>query len=225
MGIRHYILLFVALGSIGLILSDGHASSFNGHDIQAEAHTLASDTQGLKPDIIALALKAYRTAEHQGHDKQHILTIIDYALPSYDKRLWVFNLADNKVLFHTWVAQGRGSGEVYATHFSNRAHTKESSIGLFATGKTYYGSDGYSLRLHGLEPGFNNHAYRRNVVMHGAWYVSKSFIHKAHRAGLSWGCPAVSKKIVKPLINTIKNDSLIFSYYPEHKWLSESKYL
>ncbi len=186
---------------------------------------LTAQASDLSPQVLKLALRAYQHAREQGLDKRQVLTIINYHQPSTDKRLWVIDLKDNKVLYNTFVAHGKGSGADYATHFSNRPGSLETSLGVFLTGKTFYGNDGYSMRLHGLEPGFNNNAYNRDVVMHGAWYVNQQFIDKYGRLGRSWGCPALSKKMDPKVINAIKGGTLVFAYYPESKWLDDSKYL
>lgn len=112
-----------------------------------------------------------------------------------------------------------------ATSFSNTPGSLKSSIGVFLTEETYDGKNGYSLRLRGLERGVNDNAYDRDIVIHGAPYVNPDMIKKYGQVGRSWGCPAVSKAIYKPLINTIKNDSVVFAYYPDQNWLSNSKFL
>lgn len=114
---------------------------------------------------------------------------------------------------------------VYSRAFSNRARSKASSLGTYLTMNSYSGGKGYSLNLQGLEPGYNDHAFSRRVVIHGAWYMSEKFIKSTGRAGRSWGCPAVGKSLAKPIINTIKNGSVVFAYYPDKNYLSHSKYL
>jgi hypothetical protein len=109
-------------------------------------------------------------------------------------------------------------------HFSNKVSSKETSLGTFVTKGTYMGSKGYSLNLQGLEKGFNDNAYNRRVVIHGAWYVEPDFIKKAGRAGRSWGCPSIAKTLAKPVINTIKGGSVVFAYYPDRNYLSHTGY-
>lgn len=185
----------------------------------------AEKTRTLNPRVLQLALNAYSCASQAGLNKKQILTIIDYSLPSTDKRLWIINLANKQVLLNTLVAHGRGSGGLMAHFFSDIPSTHESSLGLFLTGSTYTGHNGNSLRLIGLEKGYNEQAYTRDIVIHGAWYASESVAKKLGRLGLSWGCPAVPKNQIKPVINYIKNGTLVFAYYPEKKWLENSKYL
>src|SRR3990167_34702 len=186
---------------------------------------ITSQTSSLDPKVLQLALLAYEHARLQGLDKQQILTIINYQQPSIDKRLWVINLNDDKVLYNTYVAHGKNSGDNYADEFSNSPKSQESSIGVYVTGNTYYGNDGYSLHLIGLDSGFNSNAYSRSIVMHGAWYVSQYFIDQYGSLGRSWGCPAIDKTIEPQVVNTIKNGTVIFAYYPEKNWLDNSKYL
>ncbi len=180
----------------------------------------------LNPTIYRLAIKAYDYAtRHHDISRGNIITIIDYSLPSCKKRLWVINLLNHTILFHTLVAHGKKSGNDFAKYFSNKTGSLESSIGVFETGRSYYGRHGYSLRLYGLEKGVNNNAYERSIVMHKAWYVSKAMVHHLGRLGRSWGCPAVSRKVCKPIIQTIKNGSLLFVYYPDKHWLNTSEFL
>jgi hypothetical protein len=141
-----------------------------------------------------------------------ILTIIDFSLPSTDKRLWIIDLKHNTILKNTYVAHGMNSGENYALHFSNQPNTQMSAPGFYLTQNTYYGKHGYSLRLKGLEKGINDNAMKRAIVLHGAWYVSEDFIKKYGRLGRSFGCPAVPEAESEDIINLIKNGSLIFIY-------------
>lgn len=194
--------------------------------INGEIPTLSGSAQNLNPHILDLAIKAYSCAQKAGYkDPRQIISIIDYTLPSTQKRLWVIDLQTRQVIFNTLVAQGKYTGGLLARYFSDRPESKKSSLGLFLTDGTYVGHDGYSLRIQGLEPGFNDKAEQREIVIHGAWYVSESFARRAGRIGLSWGCPAVPKEVVTPLINTVKNGTLLFSYYPDPTWLAKSRFL
>jgi hypothetical protein len=193
--------------------------------IQNEVQTLSQQAPKLKTNVLKLALTAFYNAQHMGFDHRQILTVIDYNMPDYQKRLWVFNLKTHHVLYNTYVAHGKSSGNVYANHFSNRGGTHASSIGLFLTKNTYFGGKGLSLRLAGLDRGFNDNALRRNIVMHGAWYVSSAFAKEYGRIGESWGCPALSRQVAKPIINTIKNGTLVFAYASDYSWLHASRFL
>jgi hypothetical protein len=177
------------------------------------------------PKVWELALKAYNSALRKGYIKQKVVTVIDYSLPSSVKRMWVVDVDKQKVLYHTLVAHGKHTGGLFAKHFSDRPGSRASSIGTFITENTYMGSNGYSLRLRGLEPGFNDRAKSRAIVMHGAWYATQDFAKHHGRLGLSWGCPAVSPQLIRPIINNIKNGSLVFAYYPDTRWLKKSHFL
>lgn len=180
---------------------------------------------GIRVSVLEMALKAHQKAYQQGITKSKLMTLIDYSLPSKTKRLWVLDLDKKKVVYHTHVAHGSGSGLGEAIKFSNRPGSYQSSLGLFLTGHTYQGKNGLSLRLHGLEPGVNHNAYQRAIVMHPAHYVSDSFVKQHGRLGRSWGCPAVSYADSRPIINTIKEGVLIFAYYPDHAWMKASKFI
>jgi hypothetical protein len=193
--------------------------------VQTQTRILKAKASNINTEVLRLSLIAYSKARKRGLDQKQILTVIDYSKPSYEKRLWVFDMRSNKTLYNTWVSHGKNSGDVYATSFSNRVHSLQSSIGVFLTEETYFGGLGYALRLNGLEPGINDNALRRATVMHGARYVNAETVRRYGRVGRSWGCPAVSTDLVKPIINTIKNNTLVFAYYPDRHWLSHSRYL
>jgi hypothetical protein len=182
---------------------------------------------GISPDVLQLAVRAVQCATTRGAiEHPHTLTVIDYSRPSVVPRLWVFDLdAGGKLLYKELVAHGRNTGENMAKRFSDEMNSHQSSLGLFLTRNTYVGSNGYSLRLDGLEPGFNAHARQRAIVMHGAPYVDPSLGTAQGRIGRSWGCPAVRNAIARPLIDTIRDGGVIFSYYPDEDWLSTSKFL
>ncbi len=179
----------------------------------------------LSPNVLRLALQAVEVAEKQGLGNGQVVAIIDFSLPSTKRRLWVLDLEHKQVLFHELVAHGKGSGENFATAFSNQPGSFQSSLGLYVTESPYEGEHGYSLRLRGLEQGINDQAEARAIVIHGAWYVSQNMIEQQKRLGRSLGCPAVEPAVVKPLIDTLKNGRLLFAYYPDRQWLSTSKFL
>ena len=161
--------------------------------------------RGLSPKVLSRALDAVDAARARGFSgRDDLLTVIDYSLPSTRPRLWVLDLANGKVLFRELVAHGQGSGDNYATRFSNQPDSHQSSLGLFLTGGTYTGGNGYSLKLRGLESGVNDLAESRYIVMHGAWYVSPEHARTHGRIGRSWGCPALPQKTDGPVIDTIK---------------------
>lgn len=205
---------------VGLLLSASVAESQSTlfDSLQAQAPTLDGR-------ILGMALNADRCARARGLAKRNQLTVIDYSLPSTQQRLWVFDLDSQELTYHELVAHGVNTGADLATEFSNRHGSRQSSLGLFSTGKTYTGRNGYSLKLHGLERGINNEALARTIVIHGAWYVSEAHAKKHGRIGRSWGCPALESKVARPLIDSIKEGSLLFVYYPDQDWLDSSFYL
>lgn len=180
---------------------------------------------GLNAAVIDKVLTTLKCANANHLEYNNILTIIDYSRPSNEKRLWIIDLATKKLLFHTYVSHGIKSGTLLSRYFSNQYNSKASSIGIYQTDKSYYGRHGLSLRLEGLDPGFNDNAIRRDIVMHGGWYVNEAFIKKYGRPGRSWGCPALPLNLAQPIINTIKERSLLVIYYPHDHWLLKSKFL
>ena len=184
----------------------------------------AADLPRAGREAIGRALEAVDCAIRSGQAPAQRLTVIDYRLPSHRPRLWVLDLATGKLLFEELVAHGRGSGEARAVRFSNVENSYSSSLGLYRTLGTYDGENGYSLRLEGLEPGFNDRAWSRSIVMHGADYVSSAFIRAVGRLGRSHGCPAVRREVAKPLIDSIKEGQYLFAYYPDAAWLADSSF-
>ena len=181
---------------------------------------------GLNARVFDLALGAATCAIQSGDiDEALTLTVIDYSRPSTEPRLWVFDLRTRALLYRELVAHGQGSGDNMATRFSNEPDTHRSSLGLFVTGDTYVGENGYSLRLTGLDEGWNDRARERAIVMHGAPYVSADFVRAHGRIGRSWGCPALREGIAREVIDRVKGGGLLFAYYPDQDWLDSSKYL
>lgn len=194
-------------------------------DVSQQVQHLSQKAPQLNRKVLKLALVAYKNAESKGNVKKPVLTVIDYSLPSSKQRMWIFDLRNEKLLYNTYVAHGMNSGMNTPHHFSNKVMSKETSLGTYVTRDTYMGSKGLSLNLQGLERGFNDNAYNRRVVIHGAWYVEPDFIKKTGRAGRSWGCPSIAKTLAKPVINTIKNGSVVFAYYPDKFYLSHSGFV
>jgi L,D-transpeptidase-like protein len=180
----------------------------------------------LDPSVFNLALTAAGCAVQSGKvASPATLTVIDYSKPSTQKRMWVVDLRTHALLFEELVAHGQGSGNNLAMHFSNDAETHQSSLGLFETKDPYVGKNGYSLRLEGLDAGFNDRALERAIVMHGAPYVSEAVARAQGRLGRSWGCPAVRESVAHELIDAVKGSGLVFAYYPDPKWLATSQFL
>ena len=195
-----------------------------------EPETVLNQTNNLRPEVLELALEAYERGEVSGYVRRQVLTIIDYELPSYKRRLWVIDMKSGRVIYEEWVSHGmgkpRGSGGTMeeALSFSNTMGTLKSSLGLFITAETYFGRHGYSLKLDGLEEGVNDNARERLIVFHGAHYVTKDRAED-RLIGRSWGCPAVRPKISRVLIDAIKGGSVLWIYYPHDEWLGESEFL
>lgn len=175
----------------------------------------------LDPAVLALALKA-RDCATGGAPEGARLGVIDYSKPSTRKRLWIFDLERAQLLHHEYVAHGRGSGENHATVFSNREGSHQSSLGLFRTADTYEGGNGYSMRLDGLDPGFNDRARERYLVMHGAPYVDPEQGRRQGRLGRSLGCPAVRPEVAEEIIDTLREGHWLFAYYPDPDWLGRA---
>lgn len=181
---------------------------------------------GVSAQVLDLALNAVSCGLASGDlAAPPTLTLIDYSLPSARPRLWVFDLRSGQLLFKELVAHGRNSGDGVATRFSDVMGSRQSSLGLFLTADTYVGQNGYSLRLDGLEPGFNSQARARAIVMHGAKYVDPAIASTSGRVGRSWGCPALREAVARQLIDTVRGGGVIFSYYPDPAWLRTSKFL
>ncbi len=177
------------------------------------------------PRVLELATRALACRKHSTDRDDRILGIIDYSRPSTLPRLWIFDVVQQKLLYEERVAHGRNSGGNLAEHFSNEVGSLESSLGGFESAGTYVGHNGYSLRLRGLEPGFNDLAMERAIVVHGAPYVSEELVQRQGRLGRSFGCPAVRPAIARPLIDTLSEGSFLFAYYPDADWLARSRLL
>ena len=181
---------------------------------------------GISAQVLSLALNAVNCGVERGDlAAPPTLTVIDYSKPSVEPRLWVFDMTRGELLFNELVAHGRNTGENMSVHFSDAMNSHQSSLGLFVTDETYVGSNGYSLRLNGLEPGFNGRARERAIVMHGAPYVNETLASKQGRIGRSWGCPALREAVARDVIDTIRGGGVVFSYYPDSDWLKTSRFL
>lgn len=164
----------------------------------------------------------YKLSEQNAFDK-NILTIIDFTLSSTKKRMWVLDMANNKVLFNTVVAHGKNTGSEFATKFSNKVNSLQSSLGFYVTGETYYGKNGYSMFIDGMEKQFNSKARERYVVVHGASYANPSFANKLGRLGRSYGCPALPTALNNDIIDVIKNKSVIYIHSADKTYLNDSE--
>lgn len=221
--------------ALGITLDPGRLAidpiAANGSELEIPTELRGSfdrfrGTPGLDGEVLAMGLRALAHARAlRGDVARNRLTIIDYSLPSTEKRLWVLDLDADEVLFHERVAHGKGTGLDVAESFSNAAGSLASSLGTFVTGETYEGRHGHSLRLVGLEPGINDQAMDRAIVVHGADYVSTEFIDEHGRLGRSWGCPAVREAVVEDLIDAIRDGTVLFTWFPDPDFVAASTYI
>lgn len=165
---------------------------------------------------------AMESLDEMEYSNEEIVTIIDFSKPSTEKRLFILDLGNQKMLYHTYVAHGKNTGVNEAKYFSNRKGSNQSSLGLYSTGESYQGKHGYSLRLDGLEKGINDNARSRAVVIHSANYVSETFIKKHGRLGRSWGCPALPVESSKEIIDLIKEGTCLYIYADDPDYLENS---
>lgn len=186
------------------------------------ASALTRAAPGIDPDVVRMALLARDCAVRHGAPRPQRMAIIDYSRVSTLPRLWVFDLVRNRLMFVEHVAHGRGTGENRSERFSNREGSHQSSLGLFLTNETYFGENGYSLRMDGLDIGFNDAARDRLLVMHGADYVNPVQAVRQGRLGRSLGCPAVRRVVAQPIINALKGGQMLFAYHPDRMWRDRS---
>ena len=195
----------------------------------AQAATLQKSLQRSAPQldtqVLSHALNAVQCAKLQGNATAERLAVIDFSLPSSEKRLWIFDLKKRRLLLNDFVAHGQNSGDNLASNFSNVNGSHQSSIGLFRSAESYSGRHGYSLRMDGLEQGFNDRARERAIVIHGAKYVNPDWITTQGRIGRSQGCPAVRPEITKKVVDALKDGQFVFTWYPDPDWLQGSTFL
>lgn len=188
--------------------------------------TTGLENFGISHTVFELAMKGFDKLMRAGNiSTDSILTIVDFSKSSREKRMVVIDLKNQDVLFHTVVAHGRNTGAEYANSFSNQPRSHKSSLGFYITRGTYQGSNGYSLKLDGVERGFNDLAMARAIVMHAADYANEEVIMHKGYLGRSYGCPAVPQRLNKPIIDRIKNGNVLFLYYPDSKYLNHSQLL
>jgi hypothetical protein len=185
--------------------------------------SLGLDALELSRAAFEHAVKGFLALQQAGEIRNtDVLSIVDFSLPSNKKRLFVIDMANGRLLFNTFVAHGRNSGGLMATRFSNRTNSLMSSLGFYLTGDPFIGQHGYSLRLEGIEPGWNDHANRRAIIMHPADYVSEDHIRQWGLLGRSEGCPAIPQELDQPIIDEIKGGSCLFLYAPNKIYLKRS---
>jgi L,D-transpeptidase catalytic domain len=184
------------------------------------------DQYGLSEEAFSYAWDGYQKLLQENKiSRCDYLTICDFSQSSRQKRLYIIDAVNNKLLINTYVAHGKNSGAEYATKFSNKPESLQSSLGFYVTSNTYIGEHGLSLRLNGVDPGYNDKALERSIVIHGATYVDAARAKAGMYMGRSWGCPAVPQKESNNIITTIKNGTCLFIYYPSRNYLLNSKIL
>ncbi|GAB2722111.1 murein L,D-transpeptidase catalytic domain family protein [Halomonas garicola] len=216
------LLLSLSLGAFTLPLPAADFSAQVATTPAAGTSPLLHRLKQLAPNATPQALRMAAESLSCADPGAERLALIDFSRPSSQPRLWVFDLEHHRLLFKELVSHGQGSGNALATSFSNTPDSHQSSLGLFRTLNSYYGRNGYSLRLEGLEPNVNDLAFERAIVIHGADYVSNAFIDKTGRLGRSHGCPAVRSEVTYPLIDSLKNEQYVFAYYPDDEWLAST---
>jgi L,D-transpeptidase catalytic domain len=207
-----------------------HSATVKGfsEDFEEEVSSLYEEIDlqdfGLTRQAFELAYKGYiYLAEHHRLSRDNVLSICDFSQSSRNKRLYVIDLQEKKVLINTFVAHGRNSGSEYAHSFSNNPKSHKSSLGFFITEHTYVGDHGLSLKIHGIERGINDKADRRNIVIHGSRYVGADFLEGNPFNGRSFGCPAIPYAETDEVIDAIKDGSCLFIYHPTKKYIVKSK--
>jgi hypothetical protein len=193
--------------------ASGAPSAHTWNERTALVERLADLTGGPSRQALEAAVNAYENATRLGEvARTNLLTVIDYTRPSTEPRLWVLDLDLGRILYRELVAHGRASGDNLTRAFSNAPGSLMTSLGLFVTDTPYVGHNGYSLRLRGLDPGVNDRAFERAIVVHGAPYVSESVAARLGRLGRSWGCPAVRLDVARTLIDTIKGGTVLYAF-------------
>jgi L,D-transpeptidase catalytic domain len=188
--------------------------------------SLKLNTLGLSKEAFNYAIKGYnylRSAGKLANDQ--ILSIVDFSLPSSQKRLFVIDMENFKMLYNTYVAHGRNSGKEYASQFSNAPESFKSSLGFYVTKGTYNGEHGFSLQLEGEEKNINDNASSRAIVVHSADYVNERLIKSQGYIGRSLGCPALPKNLSTAIIQTIKNGTCLFMFSPNSNYVTLSPIL
>lgn len=186
--------------------------------------TALSEKLNINSQAVTFAINGYNKLKEQGRlTNQRYLTIADFSKPSSEERLYIIDMEQQEMVLQTFVAHGRNSGTLFAKHFSNRNASNQSSLGFYITGKPYSGKHGKSLILQGIEPGINDQAKDRAIVLHGADYVSNNAIRQMGYLGRSLGCPAVPNHLVRNIIETIQGESCLFIYAPDQQYLRNSQ--
>jgi hypothetical protein len=183
------------------------------------------DQAGLSHEAFDYAIKGYNKLVEEGRvGKQKYLTIIDFSQNSRQKRFYILDMENGELAWNTFVAHGKNSGLDEAESFSNALNSEKSSLGFYITSQTYTGKHGLSLRISGLDEGFNSNAEARGVVVHGAPYVNAGRVNSGYM-GRSQGCPALPQNEYAKVINLIKGGSVMFIYHPSEDYTQHSTIL
>ena len=214
--------LFLVAATLGALCSPAFAANTSSPGLY---NSLAQAAPELNPQALKSALSAMQCAVSSGASPAQNLAVIDYSQPSTARRLWIFDLRKKTLVLRDLVAHGQKSGENFATQFSNNEGSHQSSLGLFRTQESYQGANGYSLRMDGLEPGINDSARERAIVIHPASYVNPLWSQTQGRIGRSQGCPAVRPQVARQVVDKLKDGQFMFAWYPDQHWLQSSAYL
>jgi hypothetical protein len=220
--------LFFMLLFVPFMNNSGSDNPVPAREEQRDLYAILNlSVKGLSNDVFQLALKGQRKLDTDGKLRNSgILTIVDFSQSSKNKRLYVIDLLHKAILFNTYVAHGRNTGDEYATHFSNVSGSNKSSLGFYITKEEILGSSvGLSLVLDGVERGYNDNALKREIIMHGADYATENFIRKTGRLGRSFGCPSLPPDLIKPVVEIIKEGTCLFIYQRDAKYISHSALL
>jgi hypothetical protein len=173
------------------------------------------DSIGISDSAFKIAINGFKNLKNQNKlQNDSLIVIIDFSKPSVEKRFYLLDIKNQKIIKKTLVAHGKNSGLLTADTFSNTVHSNQSSLGWYVTQNPYQGKHGYSLRIDGMSEGLNDNAYRRAVVIHGANYVSEDYISRNGRIGRSFGCPALPVEETKEIIDLIKEGTCLLIYHP-----------
>lgn len=231
---RPFVFLFFALMAVmlmgtGFTGKGGDKKSSNAVD---SVQTTAAGTmlaklhvQGLTSDVLSLSMKGYEKMQDSLGTCYRYLMIADFSKPSNEKRFYMIDLKDTVLVLYDYVAHGKNSGMLYANEFSNTPHSCQSSLGFYKVSETYYGQHGLSIRLDGLDNGFNHRARERAIVMHTADYAHPEFIKQNGRMGRSFGCPVLPQESFNKISGSVSQNSLLFIYYPDANYLNKCIWL
>ena len=203
------------------------ARAFELRAIVSQAALIYSDMklegEGLNEKAFEYAWRGYHNLVKKGLvRKRSVLSICDFSQSSREKRMYVIDVKHKRLLYRTYVAHGQNSGDEYATTFSNEPDSYKSSLGFYVTQRTYVGHNGLSLKLKGVDSGYNDMALKRQIVLHGSTYVSDRYMQDFGTLGTSLGCPAIPESVSRPIIRLVKGGSCLFIYHPTDQYLANS---